>query len=88
MTCLRNLKNGVRSSKEAPTFESLILNFLDDIPRDQYPSIIVCAIAGVTHGEVIQVANIPHWPIIIKTQVKKALQIESIHFINDLVAAA
>jgi len=34
------------------------------------------------------VANLPHWPKIYISEVKKALNIEIVRFINDLVAAA
>jgi glucokinase len=77
----------VKNSKDFATFEALVTDFLEDVSAENYPSVLVCAIAGVAHVEEIKVANIHHWPVINLSKVKAELKIPKIHFINDLVAA-
>ena len=78
------LDNTKLGTAEFPSIENLLEEYLDKIPKENYPVFAVFGIPGpVKNNEVLHFANIPHWPKFNGDELAKKFNIKEFVLLND-----
>ena len=72
------------SPADYPSLVELLKEYLEKIPKDNYPVFAVFGIPGpVKNNEVLHMANIPHWPKFNGDELAKMFNIKKFVLLND-----
>ena len=67
-----------------PSLDDLLKEFLDKIPKENYPVFAVFGIPGpIENNEILDMANIPHWPKFNGDELAKKFNIKKFVLLND-----